>query len=103
MFLRRITRRKGSKALSYWALVESYRTARGPRQRVVSYLGELTDTERAGWAALRRRPRLDDPDFIRDLRRYQRESLLFGKGEAVRRWERRVQARTGAEAGAQAA
>lgn len=25
----------------YWALVESYRTARGPRERVVAYLGDL--------------------------------------------------------------
>ena len=28
---------------AYWALVESVRTARGPRQRVVSYLGDLDD------------------------------------------------------------
>src|SRR5438093_9246285 len=63
MFLRRITRRKGSKTRSYWALVESYRTARGPRQRVVSYLGELTASERAGWAALRRR--FEEPPVFR--------------------------------------
>jgi glycosyltransferase involved in cell wall biosynthesis len=66
-------------------------------------LGSVSMVAGYVWAALRRRPRLDDPDFIRDLRRYQRESLLFGKGEAVRRWERRVRARPGAEAGAQAA
>jgi transposase len=63
MFLRRMTRRKGEKTLSYWALVESYRTARGPRQRVVSYLGELTGTERAGWTALRRR--CEEPPVFR--------------------------------------
>jgi biofilm PGA synthesis N-glycosyltransferase PgaC len=44
------------------------------------------------WAALCRRPRFDDPGFIRDLRRYQRESLLLGKAEAIRRWEGRVEA-----------
>ena len=52
MFLKRIVRRSRGKTLSYWALVESHRTARGPRHRVVSYLGELTATERKEWAAL---------------------------------------------------
>ena len=46
MFLKRIVRRSRGKTLSYWALVESYRTARGPRHRIVSYLGELTATQR---------------------------------------------------------
>ncbi len=41
MYLRRCYRRKDGKRHAYWALVESYRTARGPRQRVVAYLGEL--------------------------------------------------------------
>jgi hypothetical protein len=52
MFLKRIVRRSRGKTLSYWALVESYRTARGPRHRVVSYLGELTPMERKNWAAI---------------------------------------------------
>jgi hypothetical protein len=34
--------------MAYWALVESYRTARGPRQRVVAYLGELNERGRVG-------------------------------------------------------
>ena len=33
--------RKGGKKHTYWALVESYRTPRGSRHRVVAYLGEL--------------------------------------------------------------
>lgn len=37
---------------TYWALVESYRTKRGPRQRVVSYLGDLDERIRAGVEAL---------------------------------------------------
>jgi hypothetical protein len=41
MFLRRCYRNKDGKRHAYWALVESYRTARGPRQRVVAWLGEL--------------------------------------------------------------
>jgi hypothetical protein len=32
---KRIVRQSRGKKLSYWALVESYRTARGPRHRVV--------------------------------------------------------------------
>ena len=46
MYLRKFTRRKDGKPHIYWGLVESYRTARGPRQRVVSYLGELDATGR---------------------------------------------------------
>ena len=52
MFLRRYERRKNGKPHTYWALVESYRTAKGSRQRVVSYLGELTSDEQDGWAKL---------------------------------------------------
>jgi len=52
MFLKKLARKKNGKGHTYWALVESYRTKRGPRQRVVSYLGELTPGERSGWAQL---------------------------------------------------
>ena len=41
MFLRPCYRKKNGKRHAYWALVESYRTARGPRQRVVAYLGQI--------------------------------------------------------------
>ena len=49
MFIRRFERRKNGKPHTYWALVESYRTGKGSRQRVVSYLGELTANEQDGW------------------------------------------------------
>lgn len=52
MFLKRLHRKKNGKEHVYWALVESHRTARGPRHRVVSYLGELSSGERRGWARL---------------------------------------------------
>jgi hypothetical protein len=55
VFLRRFERRKSGKKHSYWALVESIRTARGSRQRVVAYLGELKKSERTGWVQLCRR------------------------------------------------
>ncbi|MFZ5829690.1 MAG: IS1634 family transposase [Planctomycetota bacterium] len=52
MFLRRYQRRKNGKPHTYWALVESYRTAQGSRQRVVAYLGELSANEQDGWSQL---------------------------------------------------
>jgi transposase len=52
MFLRRYQRRKNGKPHTYWALVESYRTAKGSRQRVVAYLGELAAKEQDGWSKL---------------------------------------------------
>lgn len=48
MFIRPCCRNKNGKRHAYWALVESYRTERGPRQRVVSYLGQLSEEERLG-------------------------------------------------------
>ena len=48
MYLRPCYRKKNGKRHAYWALVESYRTARGPRQRVVAYLGELDEGGRLG-------------------------------------------------------
>ena len=52
MFIKRCTRRKNGKQHTYWQLVESYRTARGPRHRTVAYLGELDPGEKQGWARL---------------------------------------------------
>jgi transposase len=48
MFIRPCYRMRNGRRHAYWALVESYRTARGPRQRVVAYLGQLPETERRG-------------------------------------------------------
>jgi len=46
--LRRCYRKKDGKRHAYWALVESYRTARGPRQRVVAWLGVMDEQGRLG-------------------------------------------------------
>lgn len=48
MFIRPCHRTKDGKRHAYWALVESYRTARGPRQRVVAYLGQMGKPKRRG-------------------------------------------------------
>jgi transposase len=48
MYLRRCYREKDGKRHAYWALVESYRTVRGPRQRVVAWLGAMDEAGRMG-------------------------------------------------------
>jgi transposase len=48
MFIRPCYRKKNGKRHAYWALMESYRTERGPRQRVVAYLGQLDESHRLG-------------------------------------------------------
>ena len=48
MFIRQCFRNKDGKRHAYWALVESYRTAAGPRQRVVAWLGKLDEAGRLG-------------------------------------------------------
>lgn len=48
MYIRRCYRKKDGKRHAYWALVESYRTARGPRQRVVAWLGAMDEEGRIG-------------------------------------------------------
>ena len=49
MYLRKLKRQKDGKTHLYWALVESYRTERGPRQRTVAYLGEMDDSGRLSY------------------------------------------------------
>jgi len=48
MFLRRCKQKKNGQDYAYWQLVESYRTERGPRQRVVAHLGDLDESSRIG-------------------------------------------------------
>jgi len=49
MFLRQHERIKDGKEHSYWSLVETVRTADGPRQRTLCYLGELNSSAHARW------------------------------------------------------
>lgn len=86
MYLRRCYRNKDGKRHAYWALVESYRTERGPRQRVVSYLGEMDAAGRLGVkAAAAGRHQFDlfddvEPEWVEvDLKRVNVEkSQSFG-------------------------
>jgi transposase len=49
MFLRSHGRKKDGKDHVYWSLVETVRTADGPRQKTLCYLGELNSSAQARW------------------------------------------------------
>ena len=55
MYLRRNRKLHDGERYDYWTLVESVRTSRGPRQRVVATIGKLPgldDEVRVGWEHL---------------------------------------------------
>ncbi len=49
MFLRKLRIHKDGKEHGYWSLVETVRTADGPRRRTLCYLGELNGSAHARW------------------------------------------------------
>jgi transposase len=67
MYLRRHGKNVDGEKYGYWSLVESVRTARGPRQRIVATIGKLPGLdkeERIGWEEISRiltgRPKRQD-------------------------------------------
>jgi transposase len=48
MFIRPYFRISNGERRAYWALVESFRSERGPRQRIVAWLGQLDEAGRLG-------------------------------------------------------
>jgi transposase len=57
MYLRRHGKNVAGEEYGYWSLVESVRTARGPRQRIVATIGKLPGLdkeERIGWEEISR-------------------------------------------------
>ena len=48
MFIRPYFKTIDGQRRAYWALVESYRSERGPRQRIVAWLGQLDEAGRLG-------------------------------------------------------
>ena len=50
MYLRKCRKAVSGAEYAYWQLVESHRTERGPRQRVVAYLGDMQEALRLGIA-----------------------------------------------------
>lgn len=49
MYLREFLRKRKGGSYSYWGICETIRTERGPRQRLVSYLGELNNGQQKNW------------------------------------------------------
>ena len=81
MFLRRNRRKKNGELYEYWTLVQSYRTERGPRQRIVATLGKLPgldEDERCGWEEI---ARLLDGSSSED----EQMDLFVGKAAASRK------------------
>jgi len=76
MFIRPCYKKSNGKKLAYWALVESYRTAKGPRQRIVAYLGQLEEPKRKGIKKAAEGKR--SPEFV--------QAKLFDDGELEPQW-----------------
>lgn len=55
MFVRKATRQYKGKTYTNYLLVESFRTEKGPRQRVICSLGDLSPRSREEWLKLARR------------------------------------------------
>jgi transposase len=55
MFLRKNRRTKNGKPHFYWSLVETIRTPKGPRQRVIGYLGDLNEEKEDQYRGLVKR------------------------------------------------
>lgn len=79
MYLRRINKKSRGENYEYWALVESVRTERGPRQRVVATIGKLPGMDKeeyTGWEAIR--CELDGRELLK--------GTLFEKSPEVPKW-----------------
>lgn len=78
MYLRRYDKKVDGEEYEYWSLVESVRTARGPRQRVVANIGKqpgLDKEERIGWE-----------EVIRIISGKPQQNSLFEKKEEPPSW-----------------
>jgi len=84
MFIRQYTKREHGRRVAYWALVESYRTARGPRQRVVAWLGKLDEAGRLGVREAVHSLGADESHSV--LANRTRQQLLFDDDQAQPRW-----------------
>lgn len=65
LYLRKTKIFKDGKAHTYWRLVESIRTASGPRQRTVACLGELNESQQKKWKGVANQ--VDGKPIIRGL------------------------------------
>src|SRR5665213_1041128 len=86
MFIRQCIRNVNGKRQAYWALVESYRTARGPRQRVVSWLGKQDEAGRLGMLQAAEAPQADSTDRSTPARGQQQFLFDVETGGPEPRW-----------------
>lgn len=80
MYLRRHKRKKSEVAYETWSLVESVRTVRGPRQRIIATIGKLPgleEEERIGWEEIGR---------VLDGRPRTTEDLFEKRDEEIPHW-----------------
>jgi len=102
MYLRRCYRKKDGKRHAYRALVESYRTERGPRQRVVAWLGAMDEKGRLGVKRCAEGTAAHQASLFRDARPNMggsrcefREQGMSGFNKKIRRGERSFAGRAG--------
>lgn len=80
MYLRRHKRKKSEVVYETWSLVESVRTVRGPRQRIIATIGKLPgleEEERIGWEEIGR---------VLDGRPRTTEDLFEKRDEEIPHW-----------------
>jgi hypothetical protein len=77
MFLRSSVVKRAGKTYRYWKLVETVRTANGPRQRIVVHLGDLSNFSARDWEALAER--MGEPDMAAALERRVRQGGRQGR------------------------
>ncbi len=78
MYLRSTTvKSKGGKTYRYWKLVESVNTEKGPRQRVIAHLGDLTSFGPEDWQELA--DRMGAPEMVSKLQRRVRQGGRKGR------------------------
>ena len=87
MYLRRINRKKSGKSHYYWALVESYRTERGVRQRIVGYIGDVCRRRARGVQEVVERCESYQQDFLAPEELPERVEVLPGKTRTERQRE----------------
>ena len=85
MFIRQCIRRVAGKRQAYWALVESYRTKRGPRQRVVAWLGKLDEAGRLGVQQAAETPNAESTHHT-DPTSGQQQTLFEDESQPKPRW-----------------
>lgn len=87
MYLRRINKRKSGKSHYYWALVESYRTERGVRQRIVGYIGDVSKRRARGVQQAVERCESYQQDFLAPEELPERVEVVAGKTRTERQRE----------------